>query len=476
MKKIILIFILILFIERVDALSKFYLGEKVNNMYIEESRGDNFHNGAPFILIRDDGYFVYCIDPFSMMDTNNYYDEYSYFDLNISEDIINKVNIISYFGYGYNNHTDIKWYGITQYLIWKTIGMDQIYFTDSYYGNKIDMYVDEVLELENLVNEYYKLPSFANETFEYVKQKEYKLEDLNNVINNYEILDANIDVSINDSNLIINTLEDGEYEIKFIKKSPVDNDYILYGLNGAQPLIYPGRIKDIEFSIFINVYSGEITINKIDSENKERNSAKLGGAKYGLYNDLGLIETYETNNDGIINIELLSLGKYYIKELEPSYGYELDNNIYFINLTKDSKTSVVYSYENVIKVDVEINKYYVDDEDYKESDAVFEIYDDKDNFVNVYKTNEDGIINLKLEYGNYYLKQIKGKVGYRLIDKFLFKINDTSKKTYNLYNEVLIVSVPNTGVYIKKNYIYLYLIFIGISITIIGIIKKATDL
>ena len=124
MKKI--IFILILFVISITstkALSKFYLGEKVPNMYIESHSGDKMHNGAPFVITKEDGTIGYCINPYDMINTDLYYQEYDYNDnlFGLTNEQLDRMNLISYYGYNYQNHTDLKWYGITQYLIWEAL-------------------------------------------------------------------------------------------------------------------------------------------------------------------------------------------------------------------------------------------------------------------------------------------------------------------------------------------------------------------
>ena len=65
------------------------------------------------------------------------------------------MNLIAHYGYGYPNHTDLKWYGVTQYLIWNELGLDDLYFTDSYYGNRITAYTNEIDEMNSLINNHY---------------------------------------------------------------------------------------------------------------------------------------------------------------------------------------------------------------------------------------------------------------------------------------------------------------------------------
>ena len=121
-----------------DITDTFYYDTKVENMYITKVKGDISKNGAPFLLHRSNGDLVYCIEPFLYLDNGTYYGYNGYNELfNLSEDVINKMNLIAHYGYGYNNHTDLKWYGITQYLIWNELELDDLYFTDSYYGNRI---------------------------------------------------------------------------------------------------------------------------------------------------------------------------------------------------------------------------------------------------------------------------------------------------------------------------------------------------
>ena len=308
MKKIIIfLFFIFVFISNIKA-TTFYLGEKVNDMYIESIGENDMHNGAPFLLHRSDGKIVYCLNPFYMMNTTQSYKSYTYNDpiFNLTDEQLNKMNIISYYGYGYQGHTDKKWYGITQFLIWKVLNLKDIYFTDVYYGNKITKYVEEVKELESMVNNYYLVPSFGNRSYEYNPNTNYEIVDTNNVLNNYEIYESNIDAYISNNKLYINTKKSGSYIISFKRKSPVNNNYTLYNLEGAQSLLYPGKINDVMFHISIQVNSGSITINKKDSENKSRLEANLGGAIYGIYKDNKLIQKISTSKNGTAHISDLA--------------------------------------------------------------------------------------------------------------------------------------------------------------------------
>lgn len=469
MKKFIFIFIIsFIFIFNVEAGTKFYI-EKTFDDKVYINRGNTTYRGNLYLYKSSNNNYVYCIDPFSTIRVRTDYKEYNYNDkiFNLSNDKLNKINVIGHFGFNYKNHTDIKWYKVTQFLIWKTIGVDSMYFTNVNYDK-------EISELETLVNSYLLKPSFSNTKYEYDPNKSYRIKDLNNVLSNYKILNSNIDASIEGNELVINTKDNGEYEIKFIKEGLNKENYTLYYLEGSQPVIHPGKIDDIVFSVKIEVNSGEITLNKLDSEGINRKFASLKGAIYGLYKDDKLIHTLTTDENGVAYIKDVPLGNYYLKEITPSTGYELDTNTYEVRLTKDNKSFIVNSYENIIKGNILINKYYGNKDNYKKEDgATFEIYDINDNLIGTYVT-KDGKINAKLDYGKYYVIQTKGMNGYSLSDKFNISINENKEYKFDLHDDVLVVEVPNTG---KNDYyriIPLILILFG-SLLVLKSKKSITN-
>lgn len=472
MKKIINIFILfILFMGGVEAKSKFYINGKFSDTYIHIKSGKEAYNGNMYKYVREDGKLVYCIEPFKLIKPNVYYEEYEYnSDLfNISEEVLNKINLISYYGYGFYNHDSIEWYIATQALIWKSLGVEEIFFTDSS-NNKVNKYEAEINEINSLVDKHLEKPSFSGSHFEYSSNRQYEIYDTNDVLSNYEIKESNIESKIINNKLIIDTKEDGIYNITFIKKSPIDTNYKLYYLSGAQALISPGKLNDITFNITIEVNSGNIIINKFDSESEERIEATLKGAIYGIYNDSGLIAEITTDESGVATFKDLELGNYYVKELKPSEGYELDTNIYYINLTKENKSALINSYEKIIKAEVILNKYYVDGDNYtKEDDAIFELYNSKIELVETFKT-ENGSAKKTIPFGEYYLVQIKGKDGYSFIDKFKISINEKRKYVFELYDkrEVLVVDVPDTLKNDHKSKVPTSLIITGLFLVFIS--------
>ena len=115
-----------------DLVDTFYYDVKIPNMYVTKIKNGNLKNTATFMLHRSNSEYVYCIDPFTSEVSGVYEGYIGYNDsFGLSRDQINRMNLLSFYGYGYNDHTDLKWYGITQYLIWPTLHLFDLYFTYS---------------------------------------------------------------------------------------------------------------------------------------------------------------------------------------------------------------------------------------------------------------------------------------------------------------------------------------------------------
>ena len=218
MKKIIfMIFILMLCINNVSAKEDYeyfyYNDEYVENMWITRKNDTFMRSANPYIVKRkSDNKFVYCIEPFSMVqDKTPYIVDNDYTKYGITDEMMNRISLIMYYGYGYDNHNDKKWYGITQYMIWKTINTkDTFYFSKEKNGEKEDLYKDEINEIEYLIKEHNKLPSFKNG---YTISTNSKLIINSNIdLSKYEIL-TDIEYKIEDNNIVVENLEKGEYNI-----------------------------------------------------------------------------------------------------------------------------------------------------------------------------------------------------------------------------------------------------------------------
>ncbi len=442
---VLLFFTMFFLIKNVEAASGFASEETVPNMYVKVSNGENTYEG-PINIITKDGEYFYSLNPYLSFNYDVNYDEYYCIPetLNITDEQREKINIIAHYGYEYDNHTDIKWYGITQYLIWKELN-EEIYFIN----DEINEYKDEIEELENLVETYYTLPSFAN-SYNYLDiGLRYEFNDENNVLSNFKITSNNIDAFIEKNKLIIDsTQDDYKTEITFSSKDYDPTPAIIYYMEGYQSLFKKGQKEILNFSVKINVINGKLTIIKKDSENIKAN---FSDSKYGLYNKDGLVTLIILDNSGVVNIDRLKMGEYYLVELKPTPGYKSDNNIYNIVINSKSPSVTLELYGERLKGHVNITKYYGSQGNYQlEDGAQFELYDSDDNYIGLYTTS-NGKIEFDLPYGEYYLLQTNGKQGYNFIEKTDIVITEEKDYNIDLYNEAELYEVNINKYYGEKD-------------------------
>ncbi len=445
MKKILFLIILsiigVMVVYGADYRDYFYYDTKVPNMYITKVKGDQLKNGAPFLLHKSDGTIVYCIEPFDYV-TDTAYDGYIGFNslFGVSMNQINRMNLVARYGYGYGNHTDLKWYGVTQYLVWQALGLDDIYFTDSYYGNRITAYTPEINEINQMVNTYNTLPSFSGNTYNFSVKTSYSIEDTKGVLKYFDIStnSEDINVTVINNTLNIKTYKEGRYTVTFTKKDNSHNYELYYNSNG-QNLIFPGKIDDLKTTITINVHKGKIEINKHDLEmDKPYKNTTFKDSVYGLYKAGvdSLVDTLSLDNDGKGKFDDLQLTDYYVKEIVPPIGYELDDTKYYVSLSLKNKDKIVDVYDEVIKKEILITKYYgnkISNNYNFEADVLFELYDN-DELINSVRTNKDGNINLSLPYGKYTLRQVTTKDGYTKNDDIKIVVSDSKPIIYDLYD------------------------------------------
>ena len=430
-----------------DMTDTFYYDTQVNNMYITKVKGDLKVNGAPFLLHKSNGDLVYCIEPFLYMDDSPYEGYIGYKDtFGINEETINKMNIIAHLGYGYENHTDLKWYGITQYLIWDALELDELYFTDRHNGNKIIAYEDEVNELRELVENYNVLPSFDNEINLEVG-KSITITDQNNVLQDYDIIANEISVTKVDNNLTIMADNEGTYKIELVKKDNTHNYELYYNVNG-QNLLFPGKINDVKKEIIVNVKKGSFKVLKHDRKTDQaRSNLTFKDTKYGLYDINGnLIKELLLDENGLYASEI-EFGSYYIQELTAPVGYLKDDKKYYFTVDFNTSDISLDVYDDVIEKNVTIYKLYGNKKSAiyaYEQGATFELYDEFNNLLGTYTTDANGIINLTLAYGKYRLHQISTKEGYDCVEDYIIDVKNTEEEEIKLYDYETIIEVPNT--------------------------------
>ncbi len=395
--------------------------------------------------------YAYCLELGKPIEGNIYSYSTTFKDINLSNEDLEYIKLVSYYGYDYPGHKTDRYYMAAQELIW--IRLSNVYVKWAVSMNSKDL-VDVTPEKEvisNLVSNHYNKPSFDNTTIDIVKGENITITDTNNVLSNYKSNSKY--VKIDGNTLTINGDIDTN-TITLTKNINTDKVFLLYTNGISQKMMSSGRVEDVTSKIKLNIINGSITIHKIDKEKGEnaQGEGTLKGAKYNLYDNAGTIKgTFITGTKEII--EGLSPGEYYIKEIEPSKGYKLDDNIYTVIITKENLDVEVTVYEEVIKRKVDIFKVYSSSDTgllIPEEGVTFEVYDKDNNLIKSLITDKDGYMSIVLPYGTYTLKQTTTPEGYEKIKDYQITINEYDERPiYKVFTDAEIKSKVKI---IKKDY------------------------
>jgi len=378
---------------------------------------------------------LYCIEPGVQLYDGAYqpYDIY-----NAPPDIDSKkmptVALMAYYGYGYQNRTDIKWYIATQYMIWDYIlgDTDEIYFINDN-GLKITPYENEINTIEHDIANHYLLPSFLeNKDPNNLVDKTVKLNeevefiDKNDVLKDF-IVTGPLSIfnhKVENNKLTMSFSLDSSYYVYFHKDYGLKNPKV-YLKTGSQKVISRGAPPTPQGSLLINVETPKLTINKtgVTDEFLTRKNAI-----YGIfYEDGNPFVTITTGEDGSATLTSIMPGKYYLQELTAPYGYQVNSEKVYFEITKDDITLNVT--DELITKHLVIEKYLEDyDNTYHlEPDAEFKLMRNN-KFYKTVTTNALGKIELDLPYGDYKLTQTKGAKGYNFCEEISFKINENSEE------------------------------------------------
>ncbi len=424
-KKVWLLVFMFMLVIDVKALS-FKGGDVIKNVFVlkVKENGEKEYKKGQFI-IDSEGDYVYCLEPFVKVNNNSSYNKYTnnfakY--LGLSDELWEKINLISYYGYQYkddtHNHMDPKWYYITQMLIWQNVSPKaRFYFTDTFKGNvNSTLFVNEIKEIYNLVNNHYKIPEFdVPDT--YIGDT-LSIIDRNGVLKKFA---GSKNVKINGNIL---TIKISDLSNKFTLKKGTNNKAFIFVSSDSQnvlkgkmdvPVIANYDIKGLELK-------GNIKIKKY-GEVIDGDKMSLEGVIFALFDEnKNYIKEATTDKDGKAIFNNLKKGKYFIKEVSNDKKFVLDDNYYEVNLKVN---------ENKLKKgDLKIKKIDFDTKTPIKDTEFIIMKDEK--IIYQGKTDADGIIELNnLVYGIYKIKEVIASNGY-LLNEMIYevKIDDENKDVY----------------------------------------------
>ena len=383
---------------------------------------------------------AYCIEPNVPEGTNNYtVGDMS--NTNYSNEQKLKMLLIAYYGYDYPSHQTLNYRLATQALLWEHTGNYSVSYSTQRWGagTNIDVSVERNT-IMNLVNSHYVKPSFNGQTITMKVGDKITLTDTNNVLSNYDvIMSNNAEYQVNGNTITIRATNVGNITMQFKKKMYTTRQYLVYYGNGIQTMLSSGAVDPVYASLNIKSEGGKIDFTKYDKDNnsaKPQGEATLSGAVYGVYDKKtdALVGKTTTDSNGYAKIEHLPyFGDFYLQEIIPSKGYQLDTTKYYFTSSLDNIDNYVIVKEKVINRDVEFTKVYATSKSEimtPEPNVEFGFYNSKGELYKTGKTDKNGKLNINLVYGTYTVKQLTTSKDTTKVDDFTIKVYEMGEKIY----------------------------------------------
>jgi len=400
-----------------------------------------------FHLIRDreTKEYVYCLEPGVALSSEEYEElkEIEYSKLNLSEEIIDEITHIAYFGYNDTTHQNRNYYYAAQLLIWEKIIPEdwRIYYTNGLGKEEIKPYQMERQEIMKQIEEDQKQPSFANQTFSWLSNNPLLLKDTTNTLNHYQILDnKQLEVVKKDNVLEIKSTKEQEVTLEFVKNYEGKPLQFYYRADGQNTLMR-GALTNKTFQIHLKPVETEVKITKIDEDGIALENVTFRLLKQ---NSTEMITEEKTDEFGRITFKNLDFGTYCLEEQNTPNDYiPLSEPVCFELSQSNPKLSLPITNQKkrskliIQKLDAE-NKNILEK-------VRFQVWYKDTCLIDDY-TNEFGLLELdNLVNGEYKIIEIETLDGYQLEKEPLWITIDgtTPVITTTIYNRKL-ENVPNT--------------------------------
>lgn len=431
----------------------------IGNVYSNRQIGDNFYTG-PQGFVYVNGKVAYCLDPTVILKSNTYTASGDFSIFNIDQNTLDYLEVVNYFGYGYNGRTDANYYLATQEIIWEYLTGGEIYWTNGKGGEviNIDAYKNDIL---NSANNYLLKPNIPSYVETYQGEDVF-IEDKNQVLK-YYTPDSWL------GEITENTLKlDATYKgtaILTLNKKPLNHETsYIYLSEGSQALAtfgYSGNQTDsIDIMFKVKILS-KLTLIKKDSSNGSIIKNKETKVKiYDVTREKYIVENgsdiFTIGATGILKTETyLEEGTYRIEEITAPTGYKkLTQPLTFNIRIYDSSEKEVSIFNEPISYSIQITKKgekyigFKEDENgisgqYTEeymnnviygvyakeniSDSSGNILYEKDSLVTkINIQNGRGSVS-DLTYGKYYIKELECPNNY-VLDKTITEVDFTGSE------------------------------------------------
>jgi len=365
MKKLIIIVLSIFIFSSSVKAATFHLSDPIDGVYLIMDKGTSkSFQKFKAVYKNDTNELVYCVEPGVKLSSEEYLGYTGYNELfYIDQAKMDKVKLIAYYGYLYDNHTDFSWYIATQYMIWDTVKSRywSIYFTDENKNMIDNPYINQINEINRLIENHKSKPSIYS-YYEFNYNDEIKIYDDDKLISNYESDNLMID---GNSIFISKTLKPGTYEYKLNLKNQKKG--LFYNHPTGQDLYEKGNIYDDNISFKVHITSGNITINECLEEDFTKYF--IGGTYEVLDQDDEVIDEITCTKDKECKSSALPTGYFKIRVKSLNSDFEENKYIYDV-LINDNETSNINICSLKKKVE-EVKKEVILIDDEEEYDEIY---------------------------------------------------------------------------------------------------------
>ena len=327
-------------------------------MYFKKDGVDSW---TDYVLLKLNGRVVFCLDPWTEAIEGADYDynnsKYTKDVTNLGKDNVpvdeatfRRLELIAYYGY-YGSSDKRDWRAVmTQALIWNELGYQPTKFTGDLTMTDFENFKAEVMEK---VNNHQAFTSWNGSTQQIQKGQTIELTDENNVIQKLSIPSTQdgYTFSLNGNVLSITATQDAPKESKTFTFTSADTSY-----EGASLVWYKWGSQTVgEFKIKDgNSGSVSLSTQPVEDANesegafylRKTNTDKEGLA--GVEFEVFQIQTdgseksigkFKTDKDGLLTVEGLDAGKYYVREVKAADGYKLSDKKIDFNIVAGQKAS-----------------------------------------------------------------------------------------------------------------------------------------
>lgn len=419
-----------------------YMNDTYTNVNIF---GKPFSNHQGYVFANEK--IAYCVEPGIYIRSDIYHSDTNFDIAHITKDQKENMEFIAYYGYQYPSHQTRNYYLATQQLIWEELGITDILFTTGINrSGQVIPVKQEKDEIQRLLKQHSKKPSFDGQTITVKSGEEKVVEDENQVLDSFSIKSKTRGIEkLSNHKIKIQNTSIGKSKVELEKNLNYQTSMI-YRKENSQTLATLGLSSKLVSDFSVQTEGYHIELEKKDAETlgEAKEGRSLEGAVYEVRDENNVtLDKMVTDKNGKATSKDLEAGTYRIKETKASPGYLVDEKNYVIGLNQNKPIYYLTLYEEPEEKTVILRKYkknLYDFEEQAEANIQFEITDSNGK-KQILETNENGEISISLPYGTYMFHQINSTDGYEPVEDFeVFIHQDTPYIT-----EIKKLDIQSTG-------------------------------